>query len=885
MSDRTPGDRGRGPADRCPLIADRFWSEPADTVLAELGSSHDGLSPAEAAARRGRGGRLRPHRRSVLRILAAQFLNPLVLMLLVAAAVSTPIGEVTDSAVLLGIVLLSGGLGFVQEFAAEDAVARLLAMVRTRACVRRGGRAVEVDLDDVVPGDVVLLSAGATVPGDARIIAQNGLQVDESALTGESFPAAKQVEPVPPDVGVLGRKSAVFLGTHVVSGSAEAVVVAVGEGTELGHISGRLAERRPPTDFDIGLQRFGTLLLRVSAVMVLVVFAVNIGLHRGVIEAFLFSVALAVGLVPELLPAIVTVNLARGARRMAEAEVVVKRLAGIEDLGAVDVLCSDKTGTLTEGHIRLGEAYGPDGRPSARARELGWLNATFESGYDNPIDAALRDAYAGDRSPWTLLGEVPYDFTRKRLSVVLGRDGRVFVVTKGQLECVLAACTHAEEPDGSVVPLAIERIRELHARLAEDGMRVLGVAIREVEPGSSPTPALERDMTFAGLLALTDPPKADVPEVLRQLDGLHVALKILTGDDHRVATHLWRTVRGRAPVVMTGPEIHALGTEALQHRARRVDVFAEVDPSQKERIVAALRHAGHVVAYLGDGINDAPALRAADVGLSVDEAADVAREAADVVLRRRDLGVVANGLREGRRTMANTLKYVYYTSSSNFGNMLSMAAASLFLPFLPLTATQILLNNFLADVPAMTIAGDRVDPEQVTRPGRWRTEEIRSFMFVFGCISSLFDGVTFLLLFALSEGNPAGFRTGWFTESLLTEVFVLWVMRTRRPVWRSRPAPGLLWSSIVVATFAVTLPWTPLAALFGFVPLPAKLVAVVVGITVTYVLATELAKRWFFRHSQAAPRTPLASPWSAGRMGVSTRSEKAHADTRSGRRE
>ena len=736
-----------------------FWSVDAEAVLAEQASGRAGLDPAEASrrvARMGADARLRPRRRGVLRILVAQFLNPLVLMLFVAAAILLPVGSIDDTVVILGIVLLSGGLGFVQEFAAEDAVAKLLAMVQARTTVRRAGSALEVPFEEVVPGDVVLLTAGATVPGDARLVAVNGLQVDESALTGESFPASKRVDAVAPGAPVAARKSAVFMGTHVVSGTGEAVVVAVGRGTELGRISGRLEEHRPPTAFDIGLHRFGALLVRVSAALVLAIFAINVLLERPVTESFLFSVALAVGLVPELLPAIVTVNLARGARRMAESEVIVKRLASIEDLGAVDVLCSDKTGTLTEGRIRLAEAYAVEGQPSPRARELGWLNATFESGYANPIDAALREAHAGEPSGWSRVGEIPYDFARKRLSVLLERAGRRWLVMKGQLGSVLEACDRAERADGTTIDLerVVGTAHDVHARLAAEGLRVLGVAIRELSRDAEPAPELERDMVFAGLLAFTDPARADAPAILRDLDGLGIQLKVLTGDDHRVAVHLWRALYGRDPSVMLGRELRAVGGEALQRRVDTVDVFAEVDPGQKERIVLALRHAGHVVAYLGDGINDAPALRAADVGLSVDEAADVAREAADVVLRRRDLGVVATGVREGRRTMANTLKYVYYTTSANFGNMLSMAVASLFLPFLPLLPKQILLNNFLSDIPAMAIAADHVDREQLARPGRWRTEEIRAFMYVFGALSSAFD----LLTFVLSSRSPSGRR-------------------------------------------------------------------------------------------------------------------------------
>ncbi len=834
-----------------------FWSLTPEAALTAAGTPPTGLTAAEVLRRRALAGPPRARRvRSPLKILASQFLNPLVLMLIVAAAISFPVGSFDDGIVILGIVFLSGGLGFYQEYVAENAVAKLLAMVHTTVTVRRDGTTAVVPVDDVVAGDLVELSAGATVPADARLIASNGLQVDESTLTGESFPATKAVEAVGADVAPAGRSSAVFLGTHVVSGTATVVAMGVGAGTEVGRISDSLENKRPPTAFDIGLQRFGSLLVRVSTVLVLCIFAVNMYLHRPMLESFMFSLALAVGLVPELLPAIVTVNLARGARRMAEAEVVVKRLPAIEDFGAIDVLCSDKTGTLTEGEVRLEGALGVDGSQSRRALELAWLNASFEAGYANPIDAALRAAFtpgAGDTpiSAWTLVGELPYDFARKRLSVVVDRDGRRWLITKGQIEPLLGVCTTAEPAGrpGETVALASVRggVDATHQRLAEEGKRVLGVAIREVPAGSPVSTDLERDLTLVGLLVFTDPPKADARTVIADLRHLGIALKVVTGDDHRVARHVWRELLGSDPVLLTGADIRAMETPALARRVRQVDVFAEVDPGQKERIVHALRVAGRVVAYLGDGINDAPALRAADVGISVDTAADVAKEAADIVLRRRDLAVVANGVREGRRTMANTLKYVYYVTSANFGNMLSMAISSLFLPFLPLLPKQILLNNFLADLPAMAIAADHVDADQLVRPGRWRTDEIRSFMFVFGSISSIFDLTTFAVLVVVAGATPDVFRTAWFTESLMTELVVLYVLRSRLPIGKSRPATALVVTTLTVGVAALALPWTGLGGMFAFTPLPLSLLAAIVGITAAYAVTTEFAKRRFFR--------------------------------------
>ncbi len=711
----------------------------------------------------------------------------------------------------------------------------------------RDGAPTEVPVDQIVAGDVVRLSAGSTVPGDGRLLTCSGLQVDESALTGESFPAEKRV--------LRGdgaeRSVAVFLGTHVVSGTADAVIVRIGQDTELGHVSRHLQRVRPPTEFDVALQRFGALLVQITLGLVLVIFAVNVGLHRPVLDALLFSVALAVGLVPELLPAITTVTLARGARRMAAKEVVVKRLVAIEDFGAVDVLCSDKTGTLTEGRVRLHGAFGVDGAPSARTLELGWVNAVFESGYANPIDAALRDARAGDPSAWTLVGEVPYDFVRKRLSVVVERDGVRWLVTKGQLHSVLAACARAETGSGAV-PLGdvLGGVETLHARLSLEGVRTLGVGVRRLDPAAPIGVASEVELDLVGVLGFADPPKADARAILDDLRSLGISTRIVTGDDRRVAAHVWETLQGKAPVVLTGPELRGLTTEALVARVSGVDVFAEVEPTQKERIVAALRRAGHVVAYLGDGINDAPALHAADVGISVDGAADVAREAADVVLKRPDLAVLAAGVREGRRTHANTLKYVFYTTSANFGNMVSMAVASLFLPFLPLLPKQILLNNLLSDLPALAVAGDAVDEDRLRVPSRLRLPEIRLFMLVFGSISSVFDLTTFAALLKITDAAPALFRTGWFVESLLTELLVLLVLRSHHPLGRSRPSNLVLGLTLGVSALCVALPYTgPVARLFGLVPLPPLVLATILAITSAYLAATEVAKRWFFRRT------------------------------------
>jgi Mg2+-importing ATPase len=852
------------------MIADKtgaarlFWSLPAGEVLGGLGSGPQGLTAAEAASRLAGAGPNRLHEArgaTALQLLVRQFASPLVLLLAFAAALSLAVHEADDAAIILVILLASGLLGFWQEWGAADAVRKLLAMVAVRARVVRDGEEREIPLEEVVPGDVVLLAAGALVPADALLLTSKDLFVDEAALTGETFPAEKRCGPVPAGAPLAQRTPALYLGTHVVSGTGRAVVVRTGRETELGQVSMRLTVQAPEADFERGIQRFGYLLLRVTGLLVFAIFAVNVFLHRPVIEAFMFSLALAVGLVPELLPVIVSINLARGARRMARRRVIVKRLTAIESFGSMDVLCADKTGTLTEGKVRLHAALAVDGSASDKVLLYASLNAAFESGFTNPIDQAIRDRSL-DLTGWRKLDEVPYDFVRKRLSVLVERDGERRLVTKGALAQVLAVCTRAETAEGEA---PLDRVRDaVEARfdeLSEGGLRTLGVAVRTL-PAEGPavcTKDQEAEMTFLGFLAFFDPPKPEIARTLADIAAAGIDFKLITGDNLRVAVRLARQVGIAAPAVLTGPELRAMSDRAIAQRAEHTDVFAEVEPNQKERIILALRKTGHVVGFLGDGINDASALHAADVGISVDSAVDVAKEAAEIVLLDRDLGVLIEGVREGRRTFANTLKYLFITTSANFGNMLSMAGASLFLPFLPLLPTQILLNNFLSDFPAMAIATDRVDSELVDRPLRWNLRFIRDFMIVFGGISSVFDYLTFGALLWLLRATPAQFRSGWFVESVLTELLILLVIRTQRAFFRSRPSRALEAATALVTLVSVALLYLPLNRYFDLEPLPFPYLLVLGGITLAYVLASEGVKGWFFRREGGWSGRPQAA--------------------------
>jgi Mg2+-importing ATPase len=828
-----------------------FWAEPADALVRRLGSSAEGLGGAEAARRLAEVGPNRPAgQRSAgsAVILARQFRAPASMLLTAAALLAGFLGDRGDAAVVLTIVVASALLGFWQERGAAGAVEELLRRLRTRATVIRGGRTVEIPAEEIVPGDVLVLSAGAAVAGDARVLDANSLYVDQAALTGESFPAEKAPGTCAAGAPLAERGNAVFAGTHVVSGSGTALVVSTGDRTVFGEVAGDLAHDAPITGFERGVRRFGYLLLEITLVLVVTVLVVNVLRGRPPLESLLFTLALAVGLAPELLPAIVSVTLAHGARRMAAVRVIVRRLVAIEDFGGMTVLCTDKTGTLTQGTVRLDAALDARGRPSARVFLHASVNAALQSAFANPLDAAIRAHGAPDLSAWTKLGEVPYDFTRKRLSVLVRHGGGRLLVTKGALPGVLAACTTAEDTDGRIVPLG--RVRgEVEARfeaLSRGGFRCLGVAVRELPEGEPASPAAERGMTFLGTLSLADPPRDDAAACVAELRSLGITVKMLTGDNRHVAAAVAERVDVGTRVLPVA-ELRALGDAALVRRARDVDVFAELDPHDKERILRALRTAGETVGYLGDGINDAPALHAADVGISVDGAVDVARQAASVVLLEKSLGVLAEGVREGRRAFGNTLKYVFVTMSANFGNMFSMAVASLFSAFLPLLPRQILLLNVLSSLPAMAIASDRLDPADVARPRRWDVRLMRDFMVVFGLVSSAFDLATFAVLW-LVRAPVAEFRTAWFLESVVSELLILLVIRTRRPFLRSRPGAALAWTSAAVFLATLVLPFLPwFAPLLGFTPVSPPVLAAVAGVIVAYVAASEFAKHAFYR--------------------------------------
>jgi P-type Mg2+ transporter len=828
-----------------------FWSVSSTEMLQRLGAAREGLGGEEARQRLARYGSnlLRPAKRSnTLSLLLAQFRSPLILLLLFATALSFFLHDSVNALIILTIVLASGLLGFWQEHSATSAVEKLLAMVQVKATVLRDGKPAEVPLEEIVPGDIVVLNAGDIVPADSLVNESRDLFVDEATLTGETYPAEKLAGVLAAETPLGRRSNALWMGTHVVSGSARALVIATGGQTEFGKVSERLKLRPPETEFERGIRRFGFFLMLVTLVLVMAIFAINLYLERPVLDSLLFSLALAVGLTPQLLPAIISINLARGAKRMAQAGVIVKRLASIENFGSMNVICSDKTGTLTEGTVRLQSALDVTGAPSDKVLLYAYLNAIYETGFTNPIDDAIRAHRTFDLAGYSKADEIPYDFLRKRLSILVAHDNAHFMVTKGALKNVLDVCSTAETESGIVVDIASVRdqIQRHLEEFSGNGLRTLGVAYKNMGSAALMGKADEAGMTFLGFLVLYDPPKADIVETIASLKELGVSLKIITGDNRLVAASVSRQMGLAGMKILTGPELQQLSDGALLNQVIEVDVFAEIEPNQKERIILALKKAGNVVGYMGDGINDASALHAADVGISVESAVDVAKEAADIVLLRKDLGVLVQGVREGRTTFANTLKYVFMATSANFGNMFSMAGISLFLPFLPLLPAQILLTNLMTDVPEMTIATDRVDPEMVDHPRRWDIAAIRKFMLTFGLVSSVFDYLTFGALLLILHADKDQFRTGWFLESVVSACLIVLVIRSRKPFFRSRPGKYLLVATLLTVIATVILPFTPLGGIFGFSPLPYSFLLCIAAIVVLYIIVAELAKTVFY---------------------------------------
>jgi Mg2+-importing ATPase len=783
------------------------------------------------------------------------FANPLVVILLLASAASAALGDVVNAVIIVTMVLLSVTLNFVQTYRAERAASRLREQVSPRATALRDGEWVEVLRSEVVPDDVIRLVAGDRVPADAVLLEARDLHVYEAALTGESMPVEKSTAVA--TVATTTRADHVYLGTSVVSGTATARVTATGATTALGDIAARLSERPPETEFERGLRAFASLVMKTVVFLILFVVVAGALVHRPALESLLFAVALAVGLTPEFLPMITTVTLTQGAIRMARHRVVVKHLAAIEDFGSMDILCSDKTGTLTTGVMTLESALGPTGGPASRVLFLAGANSTLQTGIPSPLDAAIL-ARAKPETSWKKLDEIPFDFERRCVSVVVALDGRARVITKGAPEAVLERCD-AWEIDGTPLPLDRDRrarCRGTHESLARSGAKVLAVAEGVVPFRDRYTTADERALTLVGFLVFSDPLVPGVAEALAALRRDGVRVKILTGDSDLVASHVCAQVGLDVGRIVLGTELEGMTNGALAVVAEQTTVFARVSPAQKSRIIQALQSRDHVVGFLGDGINDAPSLHVAQVGVSVANAVDVARDAADIILRERSLDQLHQGIITGRRTFANVMKYLLMGTSSNFGNMFSMAVAAVVLPFLPMLPTQILLNNFLYDLAQITIPTDRVDAGMVQSPRRWDMRVIRDVMLYIGPISSVYDFLTFGALLWLFDAGAELFHTGWFVESLATQTLVIFVIRTTGNPLRSRPSGALSATTLAVVLVGLLLPFTPLAAPLGFVPLPASFFVFLAVATLTYLALVEAVKRRVLNRSIPASPAP-----------------------------
>ncbi|MDE2403367.1 MAG: magnesium-translocating P-type ATPase [Sphingomonadales bacterium] len=830
-----------------PVENHAFWR-----VLPSASSTDEGLTAAEAALRLATDGPNRieePAARGLVVRVLRRLADPLVLILIAAAAVSGATGDTASLVIILVIVAFSVGLDVVQEHGAERAAEALRRSIALRVTVLRDGRPVQLPAEQVVRGDVCRLAPGNLVPADGIVLASRGARVDESILTGEPWPAEKR--PGPSNAESLADAfDALFAGTAMVSGEATMLVAATGRATCLGGISADLAHDEPPPAFERGLRRLGLLIVRLTLALVLLVLLAQFLHHRPALDALMFAAALAVGLTPELLPMVTTVTLTRGAVRMARRKVIVKRLAAIHDLGAMDVLCTDKTGTLTAARIALTATLAPDGAESAAVRELAAVNSHYASGVGNPLDEAILAA-APDLSGWTRVADLPFDFERRRSAVLAERDGERLLIVKGAPEDVLALCTDLDDA-------ARARATALVEAHAAAGERLLAVATRVMPGVTAVSHADEAGLALAGFACFLDPPKPSAAAAIARLHGLGVRVKIVSGDAAPVVSHLVASLGIPAQGLLTGAEIERMNDRTLRAAVARHDLYARVSPDQKLRVIHALSRAGHTVGFMGDGINDAPAIHAADAGLSVDTATDVARAAADLILLDNDLGVVADGVEEGRRTYANIMKYVRMGTSSNFGNMLSMAVASLVVPFLPMTGVQILLNNLLYDLSQTGIPFDAVDAEDLAAPRNWSIAAIERFTAVMGPLSSLFDLATFALLLLVFHAGVGEFRTAWFVESMLTQLLVIFVIRTRGRPWRSRANRTLVATCLGALAAALLAAFGPWRALFGFAPLPGHLLGLVALLAAAYLLLAELLKRLAMRENTLARRRRAA---------------------------
>lgn len=835
-----------------------FWNLPLSNLENLVHGTSQGLNSGEAKKRLAEFGpnTLEVHAQKTLAILFLQrFNNPLIILLFAASLISAIVHDYHSSVLIFVMVLLSITIDSIQEFRASTAALQLKKAVALKAKVLRDGNQIEIPVEMLVPGDVVFLSAGDLIPADGRLITSKDIFINQALLTGESYPVEKKTEDLDQaDESITAATNSVFMGTSVLTGTGVYMVCATGKNTSLGQVARELIKEPAPTAFELGTRQFGLLLMRLILLLIMFVILANTVFARPWLETIMFALALGVGLAPEFLPMVVSITLARGAVRMAQKKVIVKRLSSVHDLGSMDVLCADKTGTLTEAKIILADHLDLSGNKSSHVMSLAYLNSFFETGLKSPLDKAILQNTQIDVSGWKKIDEIPFDFERRRVSVLLDNGDRRILIVKGAPEDILKVSTHYEhEPNTTAPPHLNHETREIIRQQFDDisaqGLRALGIAWREV-PKSHVHAVIhdESGLTFSGFSTFYDPPKESAGPALQRLQSYGIAVKIITGDNELVTKHLCEQLGIKITGLLTGNDMANLTDAALVASVKQTNIFCRVNPVQKNRVILALKNAGHIVGYMGDGINDAPSLHSAHVAISVESAVDVAKDTADIILLQQNLNVICEGVIEGRVTYGNIMKYIMMMTSSNFGNMISMAGAAAFLPFLPMLPAQILLNNFLYDLSEVAIPLDNVDKSFTNAPHRWNMNFIRNFMFLIGPISSIFDFAMFYVLLNVFHASETLFHTGWFVESLATQILVIFIIRTQLPPYKSRPNAILAASSISLVILGALIPYTALGSYFKFTPLPFSFFAILIGFVGTYLLLAEIGKRIFYSY-------------------------------------
>lgn len=825
---------------------DAFWRHDPSYYFNQFQSSANGLSKNQLGFNNhSQKVRNSPIKKDLL-LLLMQFKSPLMLLLIGAVVLSAFLGDTSDVFIILFIVFSTGLLSFFQERNANRIAEKLQHLIQFESTVIRDSVICRIKSIDIINGDIVVFKAGDMIPADCLLIESNELHVNEASLTGESYPVRKQIGSLSAQTILSKRTNCLWEGTNVVSGNGKAIAILTGSNTLFGDIA-KQSNQTVETAFEKGIKDFGYFLMKITLVLAAIILMINLLNHESPIESALFALALAVGMAPELLPAITTIAMSVGAKKMLQKKVIVKKLSSIQNLGEVDLLCTDKTGTITQGLIEVIGLVQYDGKEDEFIKKIAFWNAFYESGYENPIDEALKKIKLTEEIKSVKLGEIPYDFLRKRLTIAVQSGDDKMMISKGAFDQVIDICTHIRLADQQIVEISSyqERVRKQYMAYGEKGIRVIGICFKEIKENKISLTD-EQEMVFAGFILLQDPVKEEIKETITELEKLKIGLKIITGDNVNVARAIALQIGIQDPVILSGADLIHSSTEALQRLVVRTLIFAEVEPQQKERIIHALRKS-YTVAYIGDGINDVSALRAADVGISVENAVDIAREAADFVLMKKDLRVLIDGILEGRKTFANTLKYIFINTGSTFGNMFSVATASLILPFLPMLPKQILLMNFITDFPYLMVASDNVDQEQMDKPGKWDLSFIRKYMLVFGIHSSLFDLVTFLTLIYVLKVKESAFQTGWFVESILTELFILFIIRTHKNFYSSKPGIYLFVLSILGLLLTIALPYLPFAASIGLSPLPWATLGVMLFIVILYTWSADILKVWFFK--------------------------------------